>query len=240
MATAEVSEDKGSHIWTLLPTFDPAVDNVKEYIEKVKFIDNICSKKDRPMLAPRLAMLWHRLGTGLVDPINGVKHLLQALSTWEESSEMRTYEQFERAIYKTVQKQDESSMSYVNRLQVAMDELGAKSIKEFHAFLLLRQSALHPEGKKTILAMTNGEMDTAKVSAAMRTLATSILSTGDVKKKVYPTNFVEPETTLVATDTEGSSYGAMNQQVVRVNVSYVMKPVGRYSTTTTHRSTRCV
>ena len=59
--------------------------------------------------------------------------------------------------------------------------------------------------------MTNGEMDTNKVSTAMRTLATSILSTGDVKKKVYPTNFVEPETTFVAADTEGSSYGAMNQ-----------------------------
>ena len=220
MSTAEVSEDKGSHIWTLLPTFDPAVDNVKEYIEKVKFIDNICPKKDRPMLAPRLAMLCRGTAWGqvknlssesLVDPIDGVKNLLQALSSWEESSEMRTYEQFERAIYKTVQKQDESSMSYVNRLQVAMDELGAKSIKEFHAFLLLRQSALHPEDKKKILAMTNGEMDTNKVSTAMRTLATSILSTGDVKKKVYPTNFVEPETTFVAADTEGSSYGAMNQ-----------------------------
>ena len=51
-AAAEISEDKGSHIWTLLPTFDPATDNVKEYIEKVKFTDNIFPKKDRPMLAP--------------------------------------------------------------------------------------------------------------------------------------------------------------------------------------------
>ena len=110
MSTAEVSEDKGSHIWTLLPTFDPATDNVKEYIEKVKFIDNICPKKDRPMLAPRLAMLCRGTAWGqvknlqseeLTDPVNGVKNLLAALSTWEESTEMKTYEQFERAIYKT-------------------------------------------------------------------------------------------------------------------------------------------
>ena len=192
-STAEVSEDKGSHIWTLLPSFDPAVDNVKEYIEKVKFIDSICPKKDRPMLAPRLAMLcrgtaWGQVknldSSSLTDPVNGVKSLLAALSSWEESTEMRTYEQFEKAIYKTVQKSDESSMSYVNRLQVAMDELGAKSLKEFHAFLLLRQSALGPEDKKRVLTMTNGDMDSKKIEQSMRTLATSVLATGENRKKV--------------------------------------------------------
>ena len=79
----------------------------------------------------------------LVDPVNGVKNLLAALPTWEESTEMKTYEQFERAICKTVQKSDESSMSFVNRLQVVMDELGAKSVKEFHAFLLFCQNQWH-------------------------------------------------------------------------------------------------
>ena len=193
-ATAEISEDKGSHIWTLLPTFDPAVDNVKEYIEKVKFIDSICPKKDRPMLAPRLAMLcrgtaWGQVknidSASLTDPENGVKSLLAALSSWGESTEMKTYEQFEKAVYKTVQKTDESSMSYVNRLQVAMDELGAKSLKEFHAFLLLRQSALSPEDKTRVFTMTNGDMDTKKIEQSMRTLATNILSSGDNRKKVY-------------------------------------------------------
>lgn len=219
-STAEISEDKGSHIWTLLPTFDPAVDNVREYIEKVKFIDTICPKKDRPMLAPRLAMLCRGTAWGqvknldsaqLVDPENGVKNLLAALSTWEESTEMKTYEQFEKAVYKTVQRSDESSMSFVNRLQVAMDELGAKSIKEFHAFLLLRQSSLSPEDKKRVLTMTNGDMDTKKIEQAMRTLATSILSSGDIKKKVYPTNYVEPEQNQVANEQEAFSAGSVNQ-----------------------------
>ena len=214
MSTAEVSEDKGSHIWTLLPTLDPATDNVKEYIEKVKFIDNICPKKDRPMLAPPLAMLCRGTAWGqvknlqsdeLTDPVDGVKNLLAALSTWEESTEMKTYEQFERAIYKTAQKTDESSMSYVNRLQVAMDELGAKSVKEFHAFLLLRQSALNPEDKKRVLTMTNGDMDTKKIEKSMRTLATSILASGDVKKKVYATNYVEPEPSFVAMENDSNA-----------------------------------
>ena len=86
LGSAEVSEDKGNHVWTLLPSFDPAVDNVREYIEKVKFIDSICLKNDRPMLAPRLAMLCRGTAWGqvknlksedLMDATNGVKNLLQ-------------------------------------------------------------------------------------------------------------------------------------------------------------------
>ena len=172
------------------------------------------------MLAPRLAMLCRGTAWGqvknldsaqLVDPDNGVKNLLAALSTWEESTEMKTYEQFEKAVYKTVQKSDESSMSFVNRLQVAMDELGAKSIKEFHAFLLLRQSSLSPEDKKRVLTMTNGDMDTKKIEQAMRTLATSILSSGEIKRKVYPTNYVEPEQNMVNNEQEAFSAGNVSQ-----------------------------
>ena len=171
------------------------------------------------MLAPRLAMLCRGTAWGqvksldssqLVDPENGVKNLLAALSSWEESTEMKTYEQFEKAVYRTTQKSDESSMSYVNRLQVAMDELGAKNVKEFHAFLLIRQSSLSPEDKKRVLTMTGGAMDTKRIEQAMRTLATTILSSGDVKKKVYPTNYVEPEPQPSAMDHEAFAAGSFS------------------------------
>ena len=76
---------------------------------------------------------------------------------------MKTYELFEKAMYKINQKADESATSYVNRLQVAMDELGQVTVKQFHAFLLLRQSALSQEDKKRVLTMTAGEMETRKV-----------------------------------------------------------------------------
>ena len=57
---------KSSGIWSMLPSFDPSTDNAREYLAKVKFLDGICPKKDRPMLAPRLAMLckgtaWHQV-----------------------------------------------------------------------------------------------------------------------------------------------------------------------------------
>eukprot|EP00435_Cladocopium_sp_Y103_P015009 s850_g3.t1 len=195
------SEDKGQGIWSLLPSFDPAQDNVREYIEKVKFLEAICPDKDKGMLAPRLAMLCRGIAWGqvkaispekLTDKETGVQTLLAALASWEETSEMKTYELFEKAIYKTTQKSDESATSFVNRLQVAMDELGKVTVKEFHAFLLLRQSSLTAEDKKRVLTMTGGAMETTKVEQSMRTLATTILST-EPKKKVYPTNFVETE-----------------------------------------------
>lgn len=70
------------------------------------------------MLAPRLAWLckgaaWHQLCNIkpdlLTNPESGVKHLLSALAAWEQSAELKTFELFEKAIYKTVQKNAEST-----------------------------------------------------------------------------------------------------------------------------------
>ena len=204
-----------NHLWALLPSFDPAVDPIREYIEKVKFLDSICPRKDRKMMAPRLAMLCKGTAWGqvraippeqLTDETNGVKNLLAALASWEETSEMRTYELFEKAMYRTTQRSDESFMSYVNRLQVAMNDLGNVTVKQCHAFLLLRQSALTAEDRKRVLTMTGGDMDTLKIEKAMRTLATSVLNSGEPKKKIYPTNFVEPETSAQgSTEGDGTS-----------------------------------
>eukprot|EP00435_Cladocopium_sp_Y103_P013571 s4711_g3.t1 len=170
-------------------------------------LDNAVENKQRGRCTnPRsatLAMLckctaWGQVkaldAASLTSKTNGVKNLLKAFSSWEESAEMKTYELFEKALYKTMQKADESTTRYVNRLQVAMDELGKVDVKELHAFWLLRQSALGVEDRKRVLTMTSGTMKTDKIEQAMRTLATSILSSGsEPKKKVYPTNFVEPE-----------------------------------------------
>ena len=130
----------------------------------------------------------------LMDPENGINHFLQALATWEESSELKTFELFERALHKTVQKADESTASFVNRLMVSFDDVGGETtLKSVKAFVLLKQSNLNSEDKKKILTMTNGVMDVELVSNAMRSLSTKVLSGPEEKKKVYPTNHVETE-----------------------------------------------
>ena len=198
-------DEKGNTLWNLLPSFDPSVDDAKEYSDKVLFLHGICPRNQRPMLAPRLAMLckgtaWSQVraisSEKLTDGEEGVKHLLEALSTWQETSEMQTYERFERLIYKTLQKSDESTMSYTNRMSVAFQEVGdAVTIGEVKAFLLLRQSALDGEDKRKIISMTNGALDYHKIDMAMRALSSKVLSDGhgSSRKKVYPVNFVEEE-----------------------------------------------
>ena len=206
MAGAEGSSDeKGSHIWSLLPSFDPAQDDPREYADKVRFLRTICPAKDRAMLAPRLAMMmkgtaWAQVktldGALLSDPEKGIQVLLSTVAAWEESAEIQTYEKFEKALYKVTQKQDESVFSYVNRMNVAFAEIAKVTIHEVKAFIMLRQSFLGAEDKKRILSMTGGELQAKKVEDAMRQLAPKILvgSTGtENKKKIYSVNYVEEE-----------------------------------------------
>ena len=205
-SSQETSEQDGKSnaVRSLLPSFDPATDNIKEYVDKVRFLKEICPGKDRGMLAPRLAMLckgtaWAQVKNldpkQLTDPEKGVDALLKALSTWEESAELKTYEKVELALYKTTPRSDESTMSYVNRLSVAFDEISKMTIGEIKAFVLLRQSQLQAEDKRKVITMTNGILDAARIEQAMRSLNTSIISGVESKKKIYPVNFAQQEET---------------------------------------------
>ena len=200
--TAGTSSDDAKAMWSLLPSFDPGTDDAREYAQKVRFLHGVLPQKDRGQLAPRLAMLckgtaWSQVRAldpeKLTHPTDGIKLLLQALSSWEESEEMATYEKFEKVMYRISQKSDESTTSFVNRLGVAFAELGdTVTVKDFHAFVLLRQSCLSVDDKKKILTMTNGKMETKLIDQAMRSLATRVLtSANEPKKKVYPVNYSE-------------------------------------------------
>ena len=195
-------EKVGNNLWNLLPSFDPSQDNAKEYSDKVRFLWGICPVKDRPMLAPRLALLcrgtaWSQVkaidSAKLTDP-EGYKVLLKALSTWEESSELQTYDLFERAVYRTVQKPDETAMSYVNRVNVAFSEVGDETtLKQVKAFVMLRQSGLSSEDKKRVISMADG-YEPSKMENAMRALSTKVLNQGESnRKKIYPVNMVDDD-----------------------------------------------
>eukprot|EP00435_Cladocopium_sp_Y103_P044402 s835_g12.t1 len=163
-------EDK-NNIWAILPGFDLQVDDPKEYGDKVRFLEKICPKKDKAMLAPRLAMLmkgtaWaqvkHLDSEKLMDPTTGVQTLMAAISTWEEAEELQVYEKFERALYRTVQRSDETTQSYVNRLAVAFNEVDGKAMGDFKAFVLLRQSVLNVEDKKKVITMVGDKLSPEK------------------------------------------------------------------------------
>ena len=46
----------------------------------------------------------------LIDAEHGVEHLIQALSSWEETSELKTYELLDKAMYRASQKTDEATL----------------------------------------------------------------------------------------------------------------------------------
>ena len=56
--------EEKNNIWAILPGLDPAVDDPKEYGDKVRFLAKICPKHDKPVLAPRLAIADERDGLG--------------------------------------------------------------------------------------------------------------------------------------------------------------------------------
>ena len=185
-----------------MPSFDPGTDDVREYIQKAKFLHGVFPAKDRPNLAPRLAMqckgtAWSQVRQldpeKLTNADSGVEYLLSALANWEETSELRTFELFEKALYKVTQKADEATHSYTLRLQAAFHDLGTKvTVSEMQAFILPRQSCLSNEDKKRVLSMSGGELSLTKMESAMRTLSTRVLfGSGEVKKKVYPANYVD-------------------------------------------------
>lgn len=120
------------------------------------------------------------------------------MATWEEAAGLQTYEKLTApsTIYKIIQKNDETNMSFVNRLNVAFQDLGEVTVKEMKAFILLKQSALTPYDKRRVIVMTAGKISAEKIEMAMRSPNTKVLGSGstmDPKKKVYPVNYVEDE-----------------------------------------------
>lgn len=85
---------------------------------------------------------------------------------------------------------------FVNRLQVAFDELGPDTtIKPVKAFVLLKQSSLSNDDKKKVFTIASGVLEVGAVENAMRSLSTNVLLRAGIgeKKKAHPTNYIEPE-----------------------------------------------
>ena len=73
----------------------------------------------------------------LADAEQGIRILLESISTREEAAEMQVFDRFEKALYRKTQRSDELTQSYVNRMGVAFHELGNMTVKDIQAFILL-------------------------------------------------------------------------------------------------------
>ena len=211
-ATAAATGTGGNSFlpWHLIPVFKPGDTDVNEYTRRLEFLANIWPQEHLPLLAPRACMLCE--GTAFakvvrldpeklrVNSVDGVKLVVKTLGgVWGQSKLEKKYERFERAIFGTVQKNDETHTSYLARHEVQYEDLmsmGA-TIEEMRAYILLRNSGLSSDDKKRIIVESKGELEYDKVTSALQLLGSKFF--GEVqagtktpgRTKTYDANMID-------------------------------------------------
>ena len=196
--------------WHLIPVFKPGDTDVNEYTRRLEFLANIWPPEHLPSLAPRACMLCE--GTAFakvvrldpeklrVNSVDGVKLVVKTLGgVWGQSKLEKKYERFERAIFGTVQRSDETHTSYLARHEVQYEDLmsmGA-TLEEMRAYILLRNSGLSSDDKKRIIVESKGELEYDKVTSALQLLGSKFF--GEVqagtktpgRTKTYDANMID-------------------------------------------------
>ena len=200
-----------SHLpWNLIPPFSPGVTDVEEYGRKIQFLAQIWPAEHLSQSAPRAAMMC--AGTAfrkvtMIDPgklrvnsVEGIKLLVETLGgSWGRTSEENRCASFEKAIYGTTQRHDETHESYVARAEVQFDELISRStsLREIQAYVLLRQSGLSADEKRRIIMDSGGSLEYQKVVSSIKLLGSKVFSDlqnngkSVIRTKTYDVNLAE-------------------------------------------------
>ena len=110
----------------MIPAFKPGETDINEYTKKLEFLASLWPQEHLGQLTSRAAMLCEGSAFKKVMRIeasklkansdSGVKALVQTLGgIWGRSNLEEKFERFERAIFTTVQRTDESHESYMAR-----------------------------------------------------------------------------------------------------------------------------
>ena len=170
----------------LVPTFDPATDNVEIWASKVELLLATWPQQKITELATRLILgcrgtAYQKLQLNqkeiLVNDAKGIRKLVELVGgTWGQIPLEKKYEIVEKAVFRTQQKSDETSDSFISRSDVVWTELEAKGIglPEIRSYILLRGSRLSSEDKKRVLVESgvegSGALKLPKVVSAIRML----------------------------------------------------------------------
>ena len=182
-------EHVSSQLAMLVPTFEPGVDDVNIWSGKVELLLSTWPKTKIAELGTRLILgcrgslflklQLYRDEICVNDP-KGIKKLVSLVGgSWGQIPLERKFELAETALYKCIQKGDESSDSYLTRCDVVWTELLARQVKleELQAYIMLRGSRLSPDDKKRVIvdsgAESGGSLEMTKVTAAVRMLGSS-------------------------------------------------------------------
>ncbi|CAE7225513.1 RE1 [Symbiodinium sp. CCMP2592] len=203
------SDDRSALPWAAIPRYTPGVTDTTEYGKKLKFLAEVWPKEHLSSLAPRVALLCEgsafkkvaRLdATKLkVSDTSGVELIVKTLGgAWGQTVLEEKYEQFEKAIFGTVQRSDETHDSYLARHDIHFEELLAQNItfEELRSYVLLRQSQLSSDDKKRIVVEHSGKLTYDKVKSSIRLLGSRFFGEfqgqrANQRTKVYDANTLE-------------------------------------------------
>ena len=195
--------------WSQIPKFVPGTTNVQEDAQKLKFLAALWPADQLELLAPRAALMVEGSAFKLVAKINptklktnslaGVQALVEAIGgSWGSTELEERYEYFEKALYGTIQKGDETNDSYLARMDSNFTELISRgtTLEEVRAYILLRQSTLSGEDKKRILLEHGGDLKYPPVTKSFRLLGSRFFNEfqanrAGAKTKVYDVNVTE-------------------------------------------------
>ena len=155
--------------WNQIPRFTPGETDVRTYSKKLQFLRELWPAEYLDQLAPRAAMAVEgvafqkvsRLDPGRLKSKDGVKYLVEALGgEWGRLPSEEKFDLFEKALYMTSQKSDESNDSYLARHDAAFEELMSQKVQleDVRAYVLLRQSVLGAEDRKKIILDCAGNL----------------------------------------------------------------------------------
>ena len=179
-----LSSSSLSHLpWQMIPVFRPGETDINEYTKRLEFIADLWPVEHLAHLAPRAAMLCeggafkrlmrldaHKLK---VNSLDGIKLLITTLGgVWGKAKHEEKLERFERAIYSTSQRSDETHESYLARHDHQFEELASLgvTIEEMRAYCLLRNSGLQMDEKKKVIMDSGGRLEYDRVVAALKLL----------------------------------------------------------------------
>lgn len=194
---------------SLVPPFDPATDKVDIWTGKVELLVSVWPKDKFNELATRLILAckgsaYQKLQLKKDTILDGTKKGIQILvetvgGVWGQIPVEQKFELTERALFKCIQKSDETSDSYIARSDVVWSELLLKGLdmEELQAYIVLRGARLGPDDKKRVLveagAEKKGKLKIDRVVSAIRMLGSKFFGEmidqkRDKTQKVYDHN----------------------------------------------------
>ena len=184
---SEAASDTGqvpNQLAILVPTFDPSVDSVEIWTNKVELLLLTWPSNKILELATRLVLgckgtafqkLQLHRSEVLINDAKGIQRIVELVGgKWGAVPLEKKFDIVEKALYRGSQKSDESSDSYLSRNDVIWTELISKKIdlSEIQAYILLRGSRLSSDDKKRVLvdsgAEKGGTLNVKNVEAAVR------------------------------------------------------------------------